>query len=39
MRNAARRNFYKVEKRSRDGLTAELMRRAGNSLDKARLII
>jgi hypothetical protein len=33
---ADRRNFYKVEKWSRDGLRVELMLFAGNSLDKAR---
>ncbi len=35
---ADRRNFYKVEKRSRDGLRVELMLYAGNNLDKARRI-
>jgi hypothetical protein len=35
---ADRRNFYKVEKWSRDGLRVELMLYAGNSLDKARHI-
>jgi hypothetical protein len=35
---ADRRNFYKVEKWSRDGLRVELMLYAGNSLDKARVI-
>jgi hypothetical protein len=35
---ADRRNFYKVEKWSRDGLRVELMLYAGNSLDKARRI-
>ncbi len=33
---ADRRNFYKVEKWSRDGLWVELMLYAGNNLDKAR---
>ena len=33
---ADRRNFYKVEKWSRDGLRVELMLYAGNNLDKAR---
>ena len=32
------RNFYKVEKWSRDGLRVELMLYAGNNLDKARRI-
>jgi hypothetical protein len=36
--HADRRNFYKVEKWSRDGLRVELMLYAGNSLDKARSI-
>ncbi len=35
---ADRRNFYKVEKWSRDGLRVELMIYAGNNLDKARRI-
>ena len=35
---ADRRNFYKVEKWSRDGLRVELMICAGNNLDKARRI-
>lgn len=35
---ADRRNFYKVEKRSQDGLRVELMLYAGNNLDKARRI-
>jgi hypothetical protein len=35
---ADRRNFYKVEKWSRDGLRVELMLYAGNGLDKARRI-
>ena len=35
---ADRRNFYKVEKWSRDGLRVELMLYAGNDLDKARRI-
>ena len=35
---ADRRNFYKVEKWSRDGLRVELMLYAGNSLEKARRI-
>jgi hypothetical protein len=35
---ADRRNFYKVEKWSRDGLRVELILRAGNNLDKARRI-
>jgi hypothetical protein len=35
---ANRRNFYKVEKWSRDGLWVELMLYAGNNLDKARRI-
>jgi hypothetical protein len=35
---ADRRNFYKVEKWSRDGLRVELMLYAGNNLDKARRI-
>jgi hypothetical protein len=35
---ADRRNFYKVEKWSRDGLRIELMLYAGNKLDKARII-
>jgi hypothetical protein len=35
---ADRRNFYKVEKWSRDGLRVELMLYAGNSLDKERRI-
>jgi hypothetical protein len=33
---ADRRNFYKVEKWSRDGLRVQLMLYAGNNLDKAR---
>ena len=37
-RYADRRNFYKVEKWSRDGLRVELMLYAGNNLDKARRI-
>jgi hypothetical protein len=36
--HADRRNFYKVEKWSRDGLRVELMLYAGSSLDKARRI-
>ena len=36
--HADRRNFYKVEKWSRDGPRVELMLYAGNSLDKARRI-
>jgi len=35
---ADRRNFYKVEKWSRDGLRVELMLYAGNNPDKARRI-
>jgi hypothetical protein len=35
---ADRRNFYKVEKWSRDGLRVELMIYAGNDLDKASRI-
>jgi hypothetical protein len=35
---ANRRNFYKVEKWSRDGLRVELILFAGNSLDKVRRI-
>ncbi len=35
---ADRRNFYKFEKWSRDGLRVELMLYAGNNLDKARRI-
>jgi hypothetical protein len=35
---ADHRNFYKVEKWSRDGLRVELMLYAGSSLDKARRI-
>ena len=35
---ADQRNFYKVEKWSRDGLRVELMLYAGNDLDKARRI-
>jgi hypothetical protein len=35
---ADRRNFYKVEKWSRDGLRVELMLYGGNNLDKARRI-
>jgi hypothetical protein len=35
---ADRRNFYKVEKWSRDWLRVELMLYAGNDLDKARRI-
>jgi hypothetical protein len=34
---ADRRNFYKVEKWSRDGLRVEMLY-AGNSLDKARRV-
>jgi hypothetical protein len=34
--HADRRNFYKVEKWSRDGLRVELMLYAGSNLDKAR---
>jgi hypothetical protein len=33
---ADRRNFYKVEKWSRDGLRVEVMLYAGNNLDRAR---
>jgi hypothetical protein len=33
---ADRRNFYKVEKWSRDGLRIEQLLYAGNNLDKAR---
>jgi len=36
--HADRRNFYKVEKWSRDGLRVELMLYAGNSLETARRI-
>jgi hypothetical protein len=36
---ADRRNFYKVEKWSRDGLRVEPMLYAGNNLDKARRIL
>jgi hypothetical protein len=36
--HADRRNFYKVEKWSRDGLRVELMLYAGSSLDKAQRI-
>lgn len=35
---ADRRNFYKVEKWSRDELRVELMLYAGNNLDKARRV-
>jgi hypothetical protein len=35
---ADRRNFYKVEKWSRDGLRIEQLLYAGNNLDKARRI-
>jgi hypothetical protein len=35
---ADRRNFYKVERWSRDGLRVDLMLYAGNNLDKARRI-
>ena len=35
---ADRRNFFKVEKWSRDGLGVELMLYAGNSLGRARAI-
>jgi len=35
---ADRRNFYKVEKWSGDGLGVELLLYAGNNLDKARRI-
>ena len=35
---ADRRNFYKVEKWSRDGLRVELVLYAGNNLDKARRV-
>jgi len=35
---AERRNFFKVEKWSRDGLRVELMLYAGNSLGRARAI-
>jgi hypothetical protein len=35
---ADRRNFYKVEKWSRDGLRVDLMLYAGNNLGKARRI-
>jgi hypothetical protein len=37
-RYADRRNFYKVEKWSRDGLRVELMLYTGSNLDKARRI-
>jgi len=37
-RYADRRNFYKVEKWSGDGLRVELVLYAGNNLDKARRI-
>ena len=36
--SADRRNFYKVEKWSRDGLRVMLLLYAGNNLDKARRI-
>jgi hypothetical protein len=36
---ADRRNFYKIEKWSKDGLRVELMLHAGNNLDKARRIL
>ena len=36
--HADRRNFYKVEKWSQDGLRVEFMLYAGNNLDKARRI-
>jgi hypothetical protein len=36
---ADRRNFYKVEKWSRDALRGELLIYAGNNLDKARRIL
>jgi hypothetical protein len=36
--HADRRNFYKVEKWSRDGQRVEELLFAGNSLDKARRI-
>ena len=36
--HADRRNFYKIEKWSRDGLRVELMLYAGDNLDKARRI-
>jgi hypothetical protein len=35
---ADRRNFYQVEKWSRDGLRVQLMLYTGNNLDKARRI-
>ena len=35
---ADRRNFYKVEKWSRDGLRVMMLLYAGNNLDKARRI-
>jgi hypothetical protein len=35
---ADRRNFYKVEKWSRDGLRVELMILAGSNLEKARRV-
>jgi len=35
---ADHRNFYKVERRSRDGQRIERMLFAGNSLDRAREI-
>ena len=37
--DANRRNFYKVEKWSRDGLRVELTLYAGTNLDKARRIV
>jgi hypothetical protein len=37
--HADRRNFYKVEKWSRDGPRVELILYAGNNLDKARRIL
>ena len=36
---ADRRNFYKVEKWSRDGLRVMMLPYAGNNLDKARRIL
>ena len=36
--HADRRNFYKVEKWSRDGLRVELILYTGSSLDKAQRI-
>ncbi len=36
--HADRRNFYKVEKWSRDGLRVMMLLYAGNNLDKARCI-